>query len=391
MRRQRSLEFAVGTGLLLGPLVYVLTLPPTNEVPAVCESEPAPEVVVVVCAAEQPVVEPAATPEPVVVEPSEPAPELQPAPPSASASPFLFVHGNMLVLSTTAAPEWGTGKLYEPPGEATFRVAKQAALSKLPAELAAQRERVFHLYGKHGKLCTARLGELQVINQYDGWGLDGVLGEDATVEYDGPDSVPAELWREPLWRHEGHWLVAEIISEGRCDDALWARDASLPSPTILRVADENPPLAERRLAQFERSEEIEDLREAYEAWYAELAPEMHEYESDWAKLTAEYPASVRAWVDGADVVHVVEVDFGVDTEGCGDGYNARIAEVELVRGDVFVDTEIWPDMDMILDIDLDGRFEFLHVGPPWDSGTVLTDENGMIDGIGIDQDFQCPC
>ncbi|PRQ08916.1 hypothetical protein [Enhygromyxa salina] len=384
-RRREGLELAVGVGLLLGPLMFALTLPRPGEVAATCDAEPAaeptPEVIVVEVCEREPAPEP--TPAP------EPAPE--PEPVLDGALPFVFVNANGLVFSTEAAPEWGTGRFHEPPGDATFRVGKRAKLSQLPATLLAQRGRSFDLYGPNGKVCSARVGELRVISQYDGWSLDEVMGEDIWERYEDPEDIPKRMWRDALWAREGHWLVAEIESDHSCEGALWARDAALPAPMILRPTQRETSEGTARIATFERSDELAQTRAEYTAWYDALPPEAREYEQTWQTMANQAPASVTSWVDGANHVRLVELDFGSDTESCGDGFAARITSLDLVDGDSFIDTGRYTDVTAIFDADLDGKLEYLYV-EAWDSGMMLTSESEALDlSLMIDRDFVCPC
>ncbi|KIG14251.1 hypothetical protein DB30_07000 [Enhygromyxa salina] len=387
MRRREGLEFAVGGGLLLGPLMFALTLPQPSAAPASCDAELP--------------IQAAPTPETIVVEvcerAPEPAPQPQPAPEPAQAptdelSAFLFVTANGLVLSTEAAPEWGAGRLYEPKGDATYRVAKRAAPTEVPAALWAQRGRSFDLYNRDGKVCSARIGELHVVSQYDGWSLDGVMGDDIWERYEDPADIPRRLWRPALWARAGHWLVADIESDESCEGALWARDAALPAPVILTPMTRETAEGKAQLAAFERSAVLQETRADYQRWYDELSAEGREYEQSWGSIAARYPAKVTSWVDAAARVRLVELDFGADLGGCGDGYPARITKLERVAGDSFEDTEQSPDVDAIFDADLDGEYEYLYVNSGgWSSMTLTSDGEGLDRYLEIDRDFVCPC
>lgn len=214
VRRRQTLMLAIG--LLLGLLVYALELeaPPVYEPVYVeaCTQAPHPE----------------------------PPPSSEPDLPASALAQLLLVTDGGVVLSAEAAPSWGAGPLYERPGRSTYRVAKRAAIEELPAELATWRGHAFDLFGVDGKVCSARLGELHVVSQYEGGGLEGVLGEgwdeDALDDRFDGEKVPAEAWREQLWDAGPHWLVAEFVAEGDCEGALWARDAALPAPTVLKAS-----------------------------------------------------------------------------------------------------------------------------------------------------------
>lgn len=391
-RRQtlRAAERVLGAGLVLGPLVYAVSLDrepviETCEAPAVVSVED--------CVAQPPTTEPVPVP---VVEPAieiEATPEPEPVDPSTLAQ-LLPVTANGIVLSLDAEAKWSTGRFYEPPGDASFRVAKRAAIEKLPEQLSSWSARSFDLYGPEGKLCTARVSNLHVISQYDGWGIYGLVEDEQDSSdldtYERPSDIPPSRWRTRVWRTQPHWLVGEFESDGDCSGALWARDAALPAPTVLRPSDAPNPVADARVATFEHSTELAELRREYRAWYAALPEEAKEWEPSWSKLARENPASVRSWTDGAGV-HVLELSFGSDSEGCGDGYDAELTAVDLVKPGRFVATEHETGIAAVFDADLDGRWELLYE-PSYDTeARVVSETQALRYSFSIDRDWECPC
>jgi hypothetical protein len=376
--RRRGIDLTVGLGLLLGPLIYALTLEPA---PAPVCVGPTDES----AAAAQPREEPP-RPTPVAVEVElvevEAAPE-----PVAHRAPFLFVTDAGVVLSSEAEHAWGVGRLFEPKGEVSYRAAKRANPKTVPSELWSMRGRTLDLYGPDGRVCTARLGELRVVAQYGGYSLGGVLGED-WFEVD-PERATKTQIREGLWERDDLWLVAEIESRDTCKGALWARDAELPPPAILRGSSAPNRASEARLAAFAKSEELAETERNYRAEYAAVEAEVREYIPSWATLVAEHGASVQSWLDASGHPRLIHLDFGLESGGCGDPFVSSIKALEYVRGEEFdaVPNQMQPPA-AVFDADFDGQLELLHSGTDgyhWLSSATLGAS------LTIDEDWVCPC
>lgn len=375
-----SIELLFGLGLLLGPLAYALTLAP----------EPAPEPVVLECPAasadqpelaqpprEQPprAIEPEVVPEPVVI---------NEAPKPKALAEFLFVTDAGVVLSTEAEQSWGAGKLFEPKGLATYRAAKRADPNAIPSQLWSMRGRTFDLYGPEGRVCTARLGELRVIAQYDGWGLGGVLGEE-WFDRDPTEATKQQI-REGLWQLDDHlWLVAEIESIDDCEGALWARDAELPPAKLLRRSEVPNHATAARLALFE-SEELVELERSYRAEYAATDEFIRKHYPSWEQLLAEYGSKAWSWVDEHGRPHLVGLEFGRPPEPC-DPLFSRVTALDLVHGPDFVAIPFDHSPAAVFDVDFDGQWERLY--SHWGSYTLTS---ATVEAYAyIEEDFMCPC
>lgn len=396
--RRRSIELGVGLALLLGPLGYALTLEP--EVVEVVETVP----MTVEAPAPTPIVVPDVIPS--VAPPKEIAPPTQSTPPTQSAPvpddrlAFAFVTEAGLVLSTEAPTSWGRGRLRAHPGPGEYRAAKRADPEAIPEALWAQRGRSFDLYGVEGKVCTARLGALTVLAQHDGPSLyDLFHGEDGDVDYEyfeaqehSPAKIRREVWSQTAgYEFPGAWLVAEVVSPTSCEGAVWARDSELPAPALLRVSDEPSPLTERRIAEHEASEALEQTRVDYTAWYEqELPPEARELYETWAELRAKYPATVRTWHDAEGTATFVELEFGAPGESCGEGFDSTIHAVDRVVEGRFEPTESTTGAIAIFDADLDGRYELLYADEETDRVQTLSSET-LAARWDIDAVFVCPC
>lgn len=384
-------------------LVSVLTWSRWREAGSSAEAE-------VVDARQQPISAPTVESEPKTEPEPEPQPAPQPeveaapertAPPGPDAIPLILVENGLLVLDDAADSAWGRGAIYDPPGTFTdevYRVGKSVDPSQLPASLLQLRGRIFDLYDAEGKRCSARAGALHVINRYGvnefgGRALEGPI-DDATWDVYGElAKIPEAVWRDAVWRYPGHWLVAEILPEGDCKGAMWARDASLPPPVILALAPRgmDNPVAQARVAAFQQSKQRAELRAAYQAWYAGLRPEQRDEYDSWDQVVADSPAGVSSWIDAAGSVRVVELWFGGSTTGCYDGESAYVNAVELVRGEAFVDMGVGSDPTIvaIFDADLDGSFEVLQHG--YLSSRVTSATETLRRDTKSESDFYCGC
>jgi hypothetical protein len=372
-------------------MVYALTLP----------TEPAGEsesnVVVVELEGEcsGPVVEP--EPAPVI----EPAPELAPAPtPEPSAGPhafaFLAGNGNYVVFATDVDASWGTGRFFEPDGDAEQRVGKRADLDRVDAEHRAQIGRTFDLYDRFGQHCSAKIDRLMVIAQY-GWGIEGLELELYDRETNEAIEHSPEVIQEAVWATQERWLVG-VLDDDECD-GVWARDAALPAPTILTYTRESSPTLAARIAHFER-EELPPLREDYEAFRAEHeGPDYEDYEFEtWDVRMADQAPDVGAWIDTAGVARFVTLDYGFDDSVCGFGHASEIQSFDAVEDGTFqwVDSRI--DVAAVFDVDLDGNFELLHIDPAEDapqevwSVNLASETDGLSSGLAVYQDHSgCTC
>jgi len=375
--RLRTLELSVGLLLLLGPLGYALTLEPEEvEVERVVEVERI-EVVEVPAPAPAPAPDgqKVETPEPISVEPT-PAPDL------SGRLQFAAVSEAGLLLSSKARRVWGMGSLREHSGPGQFRAAMQANPAKLPEALLAHGARTFDVYGKDGKLCTARLGELSVLAQHDGPSLFEVFhGSIDGVEYEDGEEHPADVFerqthtpkqiRSKVWASSDadRWLVAELVSDTPCEGALWARDAELPPPRLLHAGPS--PIVEQRIAVHEASTALADAKAEYATWRDEH-PEESKSMPTWAEIERDHPAKVTAWLDETGTPRLVELDFGYWPDlGCGDNPTTGLTAIDEVIDGAFEPMSHSMGFGAVFDVDLDGRYELLY-------GTSLESETSAL-------------
>lgn len=270
----------------------------------------------------------------------------------------------------------------------------------------AQRGRVFDLYGPQGKVCTARLGDLSVLAQHDGpTQFDLFNGDDYSdgawedFEANSPSAAQtrAQVWSLAQDRAQDMrasvWLVAEIVGDAPCEGALWARDSELPPPILLEASDEPSPLAQRRIAEHEASEELAQVRDDYASFLAELDDQLRDDYGTWQQLVTEHPAKVRTWSDDDGTAHFVELHFGTSEGSCGDGHYSEIHAIDAVVDGAFVSVDGQANPVAIFDADLDGSFERLYAGDSdgdqWSSTSLVSETLG--DSWYIEAVFTCPC
>lgn len=353
----RKLEFLVGLAFLLGPMVYVLTLP--TEEAGQCEANTVVVELIGECLTPGPQSEPAPVLEPPAT--IEPVPALVDEP-SVGPLEFAFVvgDGRYVVLADDVDESWGTGEFFEPVGEVEKRVGKRADLDRVGAGHRAQIGRTFDVYDDSGKECSAKIERLLVIAQFD-WGLEGLgLEEHSDPETDEMIEPDHETIQQAVWTTQPRWLVGEFDDD--CG-SLWARDAALPAPTILTFSREPSPTTRARLAQFER-DELPMLRTEYEASRSEHEKDPDAEFEDWDVSTASLPLRLGAWLDALGVPHFVTLDYGHDDSPCDSDHDIGLEAFDAVEDGVFEPTDHSIDVAAIFDVDLDGRFETLSIDPP---------------------------
>ena len=391
--RRRHLELLVGSGLLLGPLVYALTLEPEVVVETV--AIPAPSV-----PAAEPVI-------PIACEPT-PAPVLEPAVASAPVvepdvrMPFAFVTSAGIVLDGAADPAWGTGRVRAHHGPGQFRAAKSVDEAKLPTDLYAQRGRTFDLYGAKGRVCTARIGELAVLAQHDGPSLWDVFADseemiEGWADYEAFEANPpssaktrARLWT--LTADERPWLVGEVVSDESCEGALWARDAELPPPAVLVASDDSSPVTQERIHALVSSPAYAELRANYRKWYrTQLDDEGRTDYSSWSQIQKAHPPVARAWLDAHGDTRWVEIRFGEASGGCGEGFDATLTAMDTKVDGTFESTDRALDPIAVFDADLDGRDELLYEDEEGSGYWMSSETEALTRSLSIPQAFVCPC
>ncbi|NVB42687.1 hypothetical protein G6O69_33000 [Pseudenhygromyxa sp. WMMC2535] len=397
--RHRAIELTFGSALLLGPLIYALSLPSLGmEVePAVVEVA-VPVAVPVQAEPElEPEPEPELEPELVLVEVGycegegveDELTEVPEAPAEQDATwAMRFVDSGTLVLSEAADRSWTKGRLRALEGDYRFVAAKSVDSAAIPADLLAARERTFDLYGSEGKLCHARLGELRVVAQYGGDTIVDLEEEDEDGEYVLPDSAELHGW---VWDTQEHWLVGELLPEPGCEigAALWARDAALPAPTLLRASTSDNPLVVERREAFSRSQAMAEIEAGYREWYASLDEETREWELDWETTLRESPVEALSWLDARGAPKLTELNFGW-TEDCGFGFDSQLSALEGVGEDrAGVEGYATVGARAVFDADLDGKYEFFYVDPEDDEVRVASET--LSASFRIEQDWHCPC
>lgn len=384
--RRRTLEVAVGLGLLLGPLAYALTYEP-------CEPQPTTTVRFVEVERLEPEAGPAPTPAcaPAAAATCEPPPA--PRAPTPRRLSFAFVNEAGIVLSTEAQPGWGKGRLRGHAGPGAFRAAKHADGTAVPESLWAHRGRTFDLYNAAGKVCTARLGALWVVAQHDGPSLyDVFYDDDSDVSYDdfAAKEHSAQKIRKTVWSRaeDTMWLTAEVLSDESCTGAVWARDHELPTPTLLHRSELPDEVSIRRIAQHESSEVLRDTKSAYANWDDGSGEEPVDSSEDWNAMVARSPAKARTWLDAQGMPRLVELDFGDGDGECGSP-GTRIEALDWVLEQAFEPTGNRPRPLAVFDADLDGKLEMLYDS----DGTAAQSLDSATLGWswGLNQAWVCPC
>ncbi|GEM_PF-4397791 len=319
---------------------------------------------------------------------------------------FAFVSELGVILQDEVAPTdveaWTYGRIYEVPGEVQYSVGRTVDLLALPEGLRLHRGRRFDLYGAEGRVCSATVGDLSLVAQYGGYTLEGVLGYDILdslpVDVDGEPIIPEARVRQAIWESQPHWLMGELRAGPDCPSdlggagLLWARDASLPPPTVLRASDEPNVLTEARARAFSSSDAFAALEADYRSYYAGLDADYRRYNSSWEEIARDNPLELISWLDAAGDPRLLELHFGVDDESCGDGHDASADSLELVVSAGLEPTGFGSYPSAVFDINADGHYELLYEsGSGWGRELVSLDGETELRALYIEEDWMCPC
>ncbi|NJK31772.1 MAG: hypothetical protein HC927_04745, partial [Deltaproteobacteria bacterium] len=158
----------------------------------------------------------------------------------------------------------------------------------------------------------------------------------------------------------------------------------------LRLDEAPSELTKARQAAFRKSEELAEAKRYYEEYTGELDEESRSYYPSWKQLLRDNPIEVGTWLDPQGQARFVQLHFGPEHTECGDP-SPDIDALDEVREGEFVATERAAPPDSIIDVDLDGSFEFLYVTSDADYSGWLDFAEGEDRHAMIDADFYCPC
>jgi hypothetical protein len=300
--------------------------------------------------------EPQVSSEPAAVLPehhTEPEPALTPVPaiPSTALAARPLHEGRVLI-SVTAKPEWATMPITSVDRidyHDTWTLEVGVNVDALSPELRESLGGPIDLYGPVGKLCTVTLDHLAIEVR--------VLPDDNDVSLDAE-----RLWQLVESPSEDDevlvLLVAGFAPDPRCDGALWARDARLPPPNVLHLAETDDTLAllAGESARILDSKEGRELADGYSE-YARYAPSIR----SWSSYLAEGTTG-QVWFDNQNDARLIVVSLG-------DGMPVPCYPVPSYTAARPIEEEgpwphpLWgrPAPRAVFDADLDGRYEMLFV------------------------------
>lgn len=315
-----------------------------------------------------------ASPPATVVEPSPPTTPAD-LPEQASVRPL---HQGRVLLELEAKPEWGTGPIqivdinrYHE----TVQLDRSAKLDALPPEYHTYLAMSVDLYGPSARLCTVELDALVIeahMQYYVEFKDEDDDGHPDEVELDGD-----ALWQMLPEADQQVSLVASFPADPRCDGALWARDSSLPPPSLLRAGDpsEHAPLLAEEHRRALESSSGKDLAARYRSYASD--PEYTEGASPWSEISE---GRRQVWVDEQGVARVVTMQFGSFSfapcrwPGPAAGFVHQLGEGGLPDRSTGL-----PAPAAVFDADLDGRYEalILEDGGDFDLVHVLSETKAL--------------
>lgn len=263
-----------------------------------------------------------------------------------------------VVLSARADEAWGSDvPVFDGiEKDSLYAAIKLARVDALPADLRIKDlPKDIELYGASGKLCSATTGKLFLLRRFIA--PDGLY--DADRPRPGRRKVAEDVWSGGSGRT---LLVAEVDGQNAdCSEALWARAAQRPAPSVFVSQDADAELVTRVKARVRELAGYKKDATAYRRYIAEQDPEESALPRRWEDFGGSEP-HIKIWRNGDRSMLSYDTVVG----GCGDFAGALWALFEL-RGDVL---ELLVDssqssfgddfaIEGVVDFDLDGRVEVI--------------------------------
>lgn len=304
--------------------------------------------------ADLPAPAPSAAPPTVIVEVPSTADAVTVTADAASIRPL---HAGRVLLSTAGSPAWAMGPVLFRDANRyheKWQIERAVDLAALPPELRQFAGATLDLYGPRGRVCTVEIDTLTIEAHLSMQYING--------EYDDPGD--AALWKA-LSNDEDYeaavLLVASFPDDPSCAEAVWARDASLPAPELLVLADDGQDHAPLLTGEHRRALESDagkKFTHDYQAYAAD--PEFQEEAVPWSSASEGHR---QVWVDSGGAARFVALSFGTfgftpcHWQGPIYSYVRQIDD----NHDNAAEVSFEPLPVAVFDANLDGRYERLIV------------------------------
>jgi hypothetical protein len=290
------------------------------------------------------------------------------SPNSAAARPL---HAGRIVISEAADPSWAEGPVLFVEANRYHEKWQIERLvnDDLPPDLLRYSGMSVDLYGPSGRVCTVVVETLTL---------------EAHVAMEDVGGHKAEPDADTLWKalsgptSQTVLLVGSFAKNPRCVRALWARDASLPTPVVLVPGDANE--HNGLLAAEHRRVLASEPGKAVVSKFADH-PANPDYAEDAVPLSTFSEGQRAVWVDEHGAPQVLSINLGNhDYSPCR--YQGPVyGVVRSIAGegeDLFEKPAMYaPPPVAVFDADLDGRWELL-----------LVRDNGEFEIVHLDSENQ---
>lgn len=253
-----------------------------------------------------------------------------------------------ILLSADAKSKWAGAKSqlrrHSQKDGMVHTYVQKAGESLIPSEFLSWKNRKVSLYDSKGFRCTANIGQFVLLQQ-----VADDFPDDKVVTWDNPDSIV---------------LAAQLKgSQGRCANAIWARDSSLPAPAIARHTKASGALRKLAKKTFRTSSDYQAIQKDFRKDGKKGPWDQFEFDSLQMNL-----------VTGSSET-LLRISAAVG--GCG-YFGAELSQLYRVSKDNTL-TRIASEgyeldsIDTAVDFDGDGDLDFVVSGEGWDYALVKQD------------------
>ncbi len=270
-----------------------------------------------------------------------------------------------VVLQNQASQEWAAkgSAIVQRPVKEEFSVhtyTQRVSTSALPQPLAQWQGQSLQLFDSKGFKCSARVDSFYLLEQI----LDPFdKGED--------------------WNNPGELMLVAALtpSSGRCGDALWARDARLPFPSLARHTKATRSLRKAARNAFRSSS-------AHKALQAQYRKEGHR--GHWDQMDFD-SISIQLFSGPSEQILSISASVG----GCGD-FAGSLQQLYRVQPDQSLTAIPLPEhlemgtIEAAVDVDGDGDLDFIAQSV-WDRSIVEQSSKTRKTLTSSVQSDMCPC
>lgn len=273
---------------------------------------------------------------------------------------FAFVWDDLIIVDELQSL---SGVIGHPAPTSNNTTSRPVDVSLLPAASRSLLGEEFVLYGKSGELCRARVKNLHVhvevqphFGQEQQW--SGFEGRPPV----SPMQRALQLWE--LSAMGGRFLAAELDVPANCGEALWARSAQLPAPTLWTSREPTPEEKKKILKEVRAQARYQEEQRAYHGPSGSTVP-WEETEGGTLQILA---------FEGPGGAQYADVSMFHSGGGCGANYEGVFWAIVRKKGEGYVSVNAapgehvessWPRMlkgmrsDVAFDLDADGIPEFM--------------------------------